>query len=225
MTAFVSLPPRAHNAVHGPDGRISMCIYKITNTVTGKQYVGQTTGVARDRWKGHRSLKSGNGVSLIKQAVKKYGKDAFVFEVIDIAETLAQLNHKEVFWITKLNTLSPSGYNIDAGGNGVGKVSDETKEKLRIANKLAYANDPTLKERCLRGLVGRVLTIEERTARSECAKAAHINDPTLGKRKTEHQIGKPRSEETKEKIRKALLGRKHSKERIDAIKRGMGVIE
>lgn len=221
MTAFVANTARSHNAIHGVDGRISMCVYAVTNTANGKRYVGQTIGRAFDRWKGHRSMKSGSGVSLLKNAINKYGKDAFVFEVIDIAETVEQLNHKERFWISHLGTLAPDGYNIDAGGNCSGKVSEATKAKLRIANKAAYEKDPTLKQRCMRGVVNRKQTDDEKLARSLAVKKAHQMDETLTHRKTAHAKGKQRSEEIREKIRAALLGRRHSPERIAAIKRGM----
>jgi hypothetical protein len=49
-------------------------------------------------------------------ALLKYGKERFDFDVIDIAETQDQLDHKERFWIKQLNTIAPHGFNLERGG-------------------------------------------------------------------------------------------------------------
>lgn len=66
-------------------------------------------------------------------AIKKYGKEAFDFAVIDIAESEDQLNHKERFWISRLGAVAPNGFNIEAGGNENKKVSAATREAQRKA--------------------------------------------------------------------------------------------
>ena len=104
-----------------------MCIYQIIHWESGNSYVGQTTGKVGKRWKHHCGWKS--GCRKVQNAIKKYGKDAFEFTVLEECETLDQLNEREVHWIKELNTLSPNGYNLDSGGKN--KIpSEETKIKI-----------------------------------------------------------------------------------------------
>lgn len=102
-------------------------IYKITNTKTGKVYIGQTTHTLRDRWRLHCARNS--TCSLLKQAIQKYGKEAFVLEQIDIAESREELNQKEKEWIKKENSMTPNGYNSDPGGYYI-EYSEESKKKM-----------------------------------------------------------------------------------------------
>ena len=112
-------------------------IYKTTNTHNNKIYVGQRKS---DVFLAEKYLGSGK---ILLQAVEKYGKDAFIVELIDTAETLEELGEKERFWIKELRSQDPEiGYNICPGGihvpiegeqNGFfGKHhSEETKQLLR----------------------------------------------------------------------------------------------
>ena len=93
-------------------------IYKITNLINGKIYVGQSIDIA-DRWKQH-IYKAFNCnekayTSAIHNAFRKYGVENFKLEIIE--ECLAEeLDSKEKFWIKELNSLYPNGYNILPGG-------------------------------------------------------------------------------------------------------------
>lgn len=74
-------------------------IYKITNTKNGKVYIGQTTHTLRDRWRLHCARNS--TCSLLKRAILEYGKDAFIMEQVDTAESREELNQKEMAWIER----------------------------------------------------------------------------------------------------------------------------
>lgn len=114
------------------DASIAMCVYTITHRESGRVYVGQTTMSAKRRWRSHcaPSNKSKRGIG---GAIAKYGKEAFDFCIIDIAETEAQLDHKERFWISKLGTLAPYGFNLETGGNLSKKATPETKQAQKEA--------------------------------------------------------------------------------------------
>lgn len=88
-------------------------IYIITNLITGKVYVGQTTDRPEVRFSRHRTRNTGMPIHL---AIKKYGVENFKFEVIYSAFTLDELNFAEEFFIKKYNSLSPNGYNLISGG-------------------------------------------------------------------------------------------------------------
>lgn len=108
------------------DFELSMVVYKTTNLVNGKIYVGQDSKNNPDY------LGSGK---IIKRAIVKYGKKNFKKEILEYCKTKAELDKKEKYWIKRLNTIE-KGYNISEGGNGcLGcKQSDETKQKRREKN-------------------------------------------------------------------------------------------
>ncbi len=109
-----------------------MIIYKITNKINGKVYIGQTTQLLRDRWSDHARPSMGRhkNRSAIASAIRKHGKDNFVIEQIDEAVSLDELNIKEVTYIKAFGCLSPGGYNLELGGNSKA-CHEETKEKIR----------------------------------------------------------------------------------------------
>lgn len=85
-------------------------IYKTTNTVNGKYYIGKTMG-------GYSWYK-GSGVAL-NRAFKKYGKNNFSKEVLEFCSSHT-LNEREKFWISKYNAVEdPQSYNMVEGGEGV----------------------------------------------------------------------------------------------------------
>ena len=90
-------------------------IYKITNAVNGKVYIGQTKDSLHRRFQGHCWKSS--GCIKLKHAIQKYGKENFYIEEIDHAESVAEVNHKEVFWIDYYKSQNNKyGYNILQGG-------------------------------------------------------------------------------------------------------------
>ena len=125
-------------------------IYKITNNISGKMYVGQHK-VRKNE--GPRTY-MGKGIALI-EAYKKYGIKNFqkiIIEEIEDTEKHEYVSEREKYWIKKLNTLAPKGYNISEGGEGGinkeialkgaitrklrgYKHSKETKEKISKSNK------------------------------------------------------------------------------------------
>ena len=107
-------------------------IYCITNAVNGKKYVGQTRDSIERRWSGHlHSTRAGSSCAL-HSAMRKYGVKNFKIEQLDTAESLEELNEKEVYLIVQLGTLAPSGYNLTTGGEGF-EFSLEARKKISIA--------------------------------------------------------------------------------------------
>lgn len=177
-------------------GKEQMCVYAITHLDTGKVYVGQTTGAAWKRWSAHCSAGSGTGRSAIKLAILKYGRAAFSFEVVDLAETREQLNHKEEFWIRHMNALSPIGYNLKSGGDSA-VMSDEAKEKMR------------------KSAIGRRLSDAAKAKISEASKGRqHTADSR--QRLRAKALGRKHSDATKQKIsarKKGVLPTQEQRER------------
>ena len=93
-------------------------IYKITNKITGKSYIGQSVNIAT-RWSAHkstsRSKETLDGNELHKD-ILELGIDNFLFEVIE-ETTVDKLDEREIYWIQYYDTYY-NGYNHTLGGNG-----------------------------------------------------------------------------------------------------------
>lgn len=91
-------------------------IYRITNTINGKSYIGESKQLdIKKRWSNHiKSLETKNGSTALIGAFEKYGIENFKFEVIIICFDDDRLFY-EVEYMKKFNTLVPNGYNISEG--------------------------------------------------------------------------------------------------------------
>ena len=115
-------------------------IYKITNKVNGKVYIGQTIRPVEYRFNRHINDAMHNILDThFARAIRKYGPYNWQLDVIDGAETQEELNQKEQYWIRYYNSVE-EGYNeTDAickcGGNTyqskTEKEMEEIKDKLR----------------------------------------------------------------------------------------------
>ena len=101
-------------------------IYKITNIINNKMYIGQTINSLEDRWRKHLSKNS--HCRYLSLAIKKYGVNNFKFELVCISFN-ENLDEIEKEYIKKYNCLVPNGYNLKEGGNR-SKHSEETKQKI-----------------------------------------------------------------------------------------------
>jgi len=103
-------------------------IYYIFHIESGKGYVGQHNKInLNTRFKAHCK---DNRSRPLSNAIRKYGVDRFISVRIDIAYTQDELDEKEIYWIDRLEALSPDGYNLTTGGKSGWGVSFETKEKM-----------------------------------------------------------------------------------------------
>lgn len=88
-------------------------IYKITNKVNGKSYIGQTRYTVEFRWRQHQHKKDN---CYFHNAIQKYGADNFTVETLEECD-VKDLNSKEIFYIAKYDTFN-NGYNLTIGGDG-----------------------------------------------------------------------------------------------------------
>lgn len=103
-------------------------IYKITNTINKKIYIGQTKDINR-RFREHRQC-GYNRVQnkYLYNAIKKYGVDAFTFEILEYVENY---NEREHYWINYFeSTNSNKGYNIDNTGTPHHHKKELTEQEL-----------------------------------------------------------------------------------------------
>jgi len=111
-------------------------IYQITSP-SGKSYVGQTRLSLKQRMASHFSKK--NGCTVLKNAIKKYGRDQMKIEII-WKGPVDNLNEKECFFIKQNNTLVPNGYNLMTGGGSCGRHHKETRKQLSITMKKKHSS-------------------------------------------------------------------------------------
>ena len=177
-------------------------IYKITNTVNGKAYIGQTIQDAeKTRIRDHLT---GNGNRILKNAVKKYGREAFTFEILHDGIIPEFLDTLEKEAIAKFNTLTPNGYNLRTGGGRGTSLSEKSRRKLSETMK-EVMNRPEVRRKVSESQKGRVFSEEHRRKLSEAHK------------------GKIILKKTRRKISEANKGRKHSQEfcrKISEAKKG-----
>ena len=126
-------------------------IYKITNTINNKCYIGETKqNNIEVRWKQHKNtIKNGVGCPALQSAVKKYDIENFKFEILLICFDEDRYKY-EIEYIKKYNSKVPNGYNILDGGPGGSfegkKHSEETKKQMSENMKQKYINNPELKK-------------------------------------------------------------------------------
>ncbi len=133
-----------------------MFIYKITNKINNKVYIGQTVRPITDRFKRHINDAINNNLDThFARAIRKYGAENFSVELIDTAINQDELNQKEQYWIQYYDSVH-LGYNeTDAiykcGGNTyLSKTDDELNEIGRkiSSSKIGNLNPKARKLKC-----------------------------------------------------------------------------
>lgn len=109
-------------------------IYKITNKINNKCYIGQSINIQR-RWNQEKN-KAFNEKDLaynqlLSKAFRKHGLDNFTFEVLEELPP-EQLNEREEYWINHFNSLTPNGYNAHKGGRYVYQPNSLARSLLSI---------------------------------------------------------------------------------------------
>lgn len=110
-----------------------MYVYKITNILNGKIYIGITSVSVKERFQQHKYKINERKHLHLYSSMIKYGTENFKVEEIDSANTLEELYQKEVFWINHFNSNDPLiGYNNTKGGEGFERIETNDQEILRL---------------------------------------------------------------------------------------------
>ena len=147
-----------------------MIIYKITNNINGKAYIGQTVQPFKRRLSQHRE----NRKSLISLAIKKYGWENFTAEILEECHTSEELDERERYYIAFFNTVTPNGYNLTDGSNHC-TASEETRRKQSEAAKRRFQNQAE-RDKISRKLNGRTDSDEVKAHKSAAQKKRYAEN-------------------------------------------------
>lgn len=210
-------------------------VYKHENKINGKVYIGITSMDVRKRWG------NGNGYSkqqLFWRAIQKYGWNSFSHEILYDGLTKEVAEQIEIELIARYKSNNKKyGYNIQNGGNSIGKHSVETCKKISESNKGKVVSVEQ-RIKISNALKGRAMPLETRQKISKTTSGKNAywygkESPTKGrkatpdeiKRRSESHKGKTLSEETKHKISESLKGEKsfwygknHTEESIEKMR-------
>lgn len=174
-------------------------LYKITNQLNNKIYIGQTIN-PEYRWKQHCAYgKQEKSPQYIHRAMAKYGIDNFIFEVLVSSCTREDADEVEKILINQYNSQNKEfGYNIKPGGMTAGH-SEETKQKLREATQRQIQEKGHPAQ-------GTKRTEEQRKTLSEAQQNRNNNyTPEMRQRMSEAHLGEKHSKEAVENRRASLM--------------------
>ena len=209
-----------------------MIIYKTTNNINGKIYIGKDSN--------NNPYYLGSGVYL-KKSIKKYGRENFTKEIVEHC-TLQNINEREIFWIDFYKSTNPKiGYNKTFGGDGANSFElydnmDELRKKLSDAQKEIWSR-PGMREKISKMHLGRkrppetskrisenkleFYKVQENRDALREALAKTINSPERLKERAEAMKGKRVCELTEEsinKIKNSMKSRWEDQEYVEKVK-------
>jgi group I intron endonuclease len=130
-----------------------MYIYKTTNLITGKVYIGKSSKCFNIKYLGSGKI--------LNRAIKKYGKSNFTVELIEECSSEEELNLREIYWI---DFFISNSYNIALGGTGGDTLTNHPDREV-IYNKISKTNSVRM--------IGHYVSDETRIKLSESHKKWH----------------------------------------------------
>ncbi len=172
-------------------------VYKATNKITGKCYVGKTASGLQARKRGHLDYAKviEKATAIFHKAIHSYGPDNFQWEILEECSDHAHMCEREMHHIKACNSMHPNGYNMTAGGGTYGyKIPQETRDKISTSVK-ALHKDPEYQAKTypkLKGIEppnkGEPMPEEQKKLLSDIAKARYSDpnyvNPNEGQKRT-----------------------------------------
>jgi len=125
-----------------------MIVYVAKNISNGMCYVGMTRGNLERRKNAHFSAANSKGFkSCFTEALEEYGSIYFEWEVLDLYDDELEMMKGERFWIEKLNSVYPNGYNKETGGAFGYSMHEDSKRKISESKKGKRQNSLVVERR------------------------------------------------------------------------------
>ena len=140
------------------------CIYLATNTKNGKKYVGKSVYCMEVRKTDHIKKALNDSKFALHLAIKKYGQDMFIWETLAESESNEELSSLEMFYIQHHGSVTPNGYNMTMGGDGVTLTAEQRQRKSD--NRKALQEKDPLRYELARTVTNR-LTDEQKAIKAE----------------------------------------------------------
>lgn len=173
-------------------------VYKITNIVNSKIYVGQTWGLLKTRWNKHRQPNYKRCINL-HNAIKKYGIENFKIEPLTVTHSQETADYWETYFIIKYDTIV-NGYNLKMGGSR-GVLSEESKNKTS-QSLMGHSVSEETRAKISKSKKGKKASEATRQKMS-----AHLMGNTRCVGRKPWNKGLPTSEESKSKQSKIMKGK------------------
>ena len=200
-----------------------MEIYKITNIITGKCYIGKTTIGYIKRFNKHIANCNKGINRRLYDSMRHHGIENFTVELIYTASTLTELNEKEIEFISLHESLIPNGYNMTLGGDGGYTLSNWTEEekqalyKKQSENRIGFKHSDETKKKLSEIFKGRSISEDAKNKVSNSLKVYFSTFSVKEKQDlTKHlraydgsRKGCKHSDETKIKCSRVKKGKKY----------------
>jgi group I intron endonuclease len=191
-------------------------IYKATNKINGKSYVGQTIHSMEKRMGEHLSGASNGSISYFHKSIRKYGKENFKWEVLCECNDIDELNEMEKYYIKENNSFD-GGYNLTTGGEGY-IMSEITKQKMSESRMGRIVSDET-KKKISESSKGRKAWNAGKTGVYSQETLDKFSKSKTGK--NHYAYGKHLPKEHRENISKGCRGKKVSKETREKLSKAL----
>jgi len=155
-------------------------IYKVINEYNSKIYIGQTIVGLSKRKEGHINDSLANrDNNYFHNAIRKYGKESFTWEIIEYCESKEELDDMEFHYIKQYNSFD-NGYNLTLGGGGMlgYRITKAHRDNLSKSH-IGYEHTKEQRAKISKALTGRPCSIETRKKISEGNKKAYKKSPDL----------------------------------------------
>jgi group I intron endonuclease len=195
-----------------------MLIYKITNLINKKVYIGQTVQSLKKRKNKHlselRNKKRPN--SHLTLSFHKFGENSFIFETIESCNSLSELSEREKFWIKHYKSNDKNfGYNETEGGTGTAGLNKAILKEMGLKVSKSLKGRKLSKEHSKKiGLAqkGKIISLEQRKKISETLKRKYksgelISKPSYVRGNKHGMYGKTHTKEARKKISEARTGK------------------
>lgn len=171
-----------------------MIIYKATNKINGKCYIGQTTEILNRRMQRHLLSKSR---LYFHCAIRKYGEENFNWTILEVCMSKEDMNDKEKYYIKLFKSNEKEyGYNLTDGGTDCNHT-DSTKKKISEANKIRIYKPHTEETK---------RKISESKKGKKPKRLSYLHTDETKRKISEKKKGSIVTQNTRDKISKSLTG-------------------
>lgn len=204
-----------------------MIIYKITNILNNKCYIGQTIKNLNHRINRHFYNASIKINHPLYDSINKYGKESFLIEVLETCDSLDNLNLREIHYISLYKSTDRNfGYNLTSGGKNC-PMSEDTKQKIKEfqLNRVRTSDDKFLNSKRFTGkkMTEKMREVLNKLNANKKLTPEHIEilrQSNLGRKASDLQRStvananrtRIHSDETRKKLSAGRKGKKHSEE-------------